>query len=350
MTYEITSRIRLIRRVIQSPVLAGINSLFGVTAGLLGTIYHADLVDSVPLVWLIHGFGVELGSLNWAAAWFWGFLFLFAVVWSTRESLAATDRRRERLELETLIENVAPPDFLEDYESIYKHCVSLERVLQPGTENADDELRLVLDSLITLAARWDYNTGGKSNVYRANVMVDSGEKDDWTDEFCSAGHGCYGATEWPAVFAKADGGLWVDSSLATAVGADGKPDTDVAPLLLVYSPDEEKDINIGGAPEAFVAGEMRYVSDTANLARRFPDGLSGNSRQSIETFYANDQKAKSVIALPVPGETELVGVLNIYRDSPGIMGTQARAANFARLLAPFMVLVGRILTKVGRST
>ena len=37
-----------------------------------------------------------------------------------------------------------------------------------------DELRWVLDTLIGLAARWDYNTGGKDNVYRANVLIDSG--------------------------------------------------------------------------------------------------------------------------------------------------------------------------------
>lgn len=87
----------LIRRVIQSPVLAGINSLFGVIAGLLGAIYHADLVDAVPLVWLIHGFGIEYGTWNATAVSFWSFLLVFAVLWSTRESLAATDRRRERL-------------------------------------------------------------------------------------------------------------------------------------------------------------------------------------------------------------------------------------------------------------
>ena len=336
----------LIRRIIQSPVLAGINSLFGVIAGLLGAIYHADLVDAVPLVWLIHGFGIEYGTWNATATSFWGFLLVFAVLWSTRESLAATDRRRERLELETLIENVAPPDFLEDYEDIYMKCVSLERALQTEAKNADGELRLVLDSLITLAARWDYSTGGNSSVYRANVMVDYGETRDWTGAFCAAGHGCYGATEWRSALVKADGGLWVDKRLATAHGTLGDPDEEVAPLLLLYARDETEDINIGGAPEAFVAEKMRYVGDTASFARRSLNGLTGKSKQHIEEYYANDRKAKSVIALPVPGDERLVGVLNIYRDSPGIMGTQARAENFARLLAPFAVLVGRILTRV----
>lgn len=218
--------------------------------------------------------------------------------------------------------------------------------MQPKAKNADGELRLVLDSLITLAARWDYSTGGNSSVYRANVMVDYGNKRDWTDAFCAAGHGCYGATEWGSALVKAEGGLRVDKRLATAYGTLGEPDEEVAPLLLLYARDEKEDINIGGAPEAFVAEEMRYVGDTASFARRSLNGLTGNSKRHIEAYYDRDGKAKGVIALPVPGDDRLVGVLNIYRDSPGIMGTKARAENFARLLAPFVGLVGRILTRV----
>ena len=134
--------------------------------------------------------------------------------------------------------------------------------------------------------------------------------------------------------------------MATAHGTVGEPDEDVAPLLLLYARDETEDINIGGAPEAFVAKEMRYVGDTASFARRSLNGLTGKSKQHIKEYYAKDGKAKSVIALPIPGDGQFVGVLNIYRDAPGIMGTQARAENFARLLAPFAVLVGRILTRV----
>jgi len=335
------------RRILQSPVLAGVNVLFGVVAGLLGAIFHAELINSVPLVWFVQGFDVEYGAWNATAAWFWTLLVLFAVVWSAREGVAASDRRRERLELEMLIENVAPPDFLELYEDVYKLCLNQEKIArQPETENADAELRWVLDGLITLAARWDYNTGGNHDTYRANVMMDCDDKSTWSEAFCAAGHGCYGATEWPAAMVQADGGLWVDSQLATSDAADGQADKDVTPLLLLYAADAQKDINLGGAPEAFVAGAMRYVGDTVEFAKRFPKGLPGNSAQHVEAYYAQDDKAKSVISLPVPGEDRLIGVLNIYRDSPGIMGTQARAENFARLLAPFVVLIGRILTKV----
>lgn len=335
------------RRFLQSPLLAGVNVLFGVVAGLLGAVFHSDLVNAVPLVWLIHGFDIQYGALNQAAIWFWGLLVAFSIVWTARESAAAADQRRERLELEMLIENVAPPDFLEDYERIYQLSVNWERIaLQPETNNADRELRWVLDGLITLAARWDYNTAANHAVYRANVMIDFADKSLWSDVFCQTGHTCYGATEWPAASIQADGGLWVDKYLATADAVDGKPDEEVKPLLLLYSHDTAKDINIGGAPEAFVAGAMRYVSDTVQFYKHFPKGLPANCKSHVKNYYASDAKAKSVISLPLPGDDRLIGVLNIYRNSPGIMGTQARAENFARLLAPFTVLVGRILSKV----
>ena len=335
------------RRIIQSPLLAGVNVVFGVIAGLLGAIYHNDLADSVPLVWLVHGFDINYGQWNVAASWFWVLLALFAGLWSTREGMSAADRRRERIELETLIVTVPPPDFLELYEDVYQLCVKQELIAQqPDTGNADGELRWVLDGLITLAARWDYKTGRNNDVYRANVMVDRGDKATWAEGTCQAGYGCYGATEWPAAMVQADGGLWVDRRLATSDAADGDPDDDVTPLLLLYSRDENKDINIGGAPEAFVEGAMRYVSDTADLAKRFPKGLPANSQSQIKDYYSKDDKARSVISLPVPGKDRLLGVLNIYRNSPGIMGTQARAENFARLLAPFVVVVGRILDEL----
>lgn len=337
----------LLRQFVQSPVLAGINVVFGVVAGLLGAIFHHELAGSTPLVWFRHGFDIEYSSWNSTAVWFWLLLVFFASAWVAREGLASADRRRERLELEDLIENVAPPDFLELYERVYQRSIDQERVaLLPGTANADTELRWVLDGLITLAARWDYNTGGNHDVYRANVMVDCGDKAGWNESFCQAGHGCYGKKEWPAVLVQADGGLWVDSMLATSNEANGEPDEEVTPLLLVYSRDKEIDVNIGGAPEAFVAGAMRYVGDTDDFARQFPKGLPGNSRPYVEKYYADDDKARSVISLPIPGSDRLLGVLNIYRNSPGIMGSQARAENFARLLAPFVVLVGRILEKV----
>ncbi|MEO1246699.1 MAG: hypothetical protein AAFX56_13550 [Pseudomonadota bacterium] len=191
--------------------------MFGVVAGLLAAIFHAELVSSVPLVWFVQGFDIEYGPWNSTAAWFWGFLIVFAAVWAARESTAASERKRERLELETLIENVAPPDFLDDYERIYKVSVNWERIAtQSGAENPEPELSWVLDGLITLAERWDYNTGGNHDVYRSNVMVDFPDKTVWTDPFRAAGHGCYGAAEWPAAEVQADGGLWVDGRLATS--------------------------------------------------------------------------------------------------------------------------------------
>lgn len=99
------TRSGLLRSIVQSPLLAGINVVFGVAAGLLGAIFHQELAVSVPLVWFSTGFNIEYGPWNATATWFWGLLLLFASVWAAREAMASTNRRREMISLEELIEN-----------------------------------------------------------------------------------------------------------------------------------------------------------------------------------------------------------------------------------------------------
>lgn len=337
----------LFGRLLRSPILAGLNVVFGIVAGMIAALFHNELFDAVPLAYLKHGFGVSYGPWSWLAFWFWTFLCAFAFIWTGKEATSARDRRHEIVELEELIENVAPPDFLELYEATYMESVKQDKVaLLAATQNVDTELRWVLDGLIQLAARWDYNTAGTNDVYRANVMVDCADKGEWDNSVRAAGHDCYGMNEWPAVEAQAEGGLWVNCELATAMSADGLPDEQVRPLLLVYRRDETVDLNVGGAPAAFVSEEMQYVGDTSDIVENFPRGLPEQCRVHMSRFYREDYKAKSIISLPIPGEDRIIAVLNIYRNSAGIMGSQARAKKFARLLAPFTVILGRILGKI----
>ena len=57
-------RNRLIHRALLSPVLAGVNVVFGVIAGLIAATFHADLSNAVPLVNLTHGFDIAYGPWN----------------------------------------------------------------------------------------------------------------------------------------------------------------------------------------------------------------------------------------------------------------------------------------------
>ncbi|MEM8981932.1 MAG: hypothetical protein AAGC71_02810 [Pseudomonadota bacterium] len=342
-------------KALRSPFWAGANILIGVFAGLLGALFHDELSQSVPLVLLRdRTLAIPYGNWSWTAFFFWVFFSVFAIVWARREAIAARDRAGETASIKTLIETVAPPDFLELYEEVYKRAVQLEYLADSDAiENPDEELRWVLDCVIQLARRWDYSTKISRDYYRANVMID---RDDapaaWSPTVAAAAHRCYGESNWPAIVAQAQGALWVEPDFATADAADGSADDDVEPLLLVYSRKADVNINIGGAPEAFVAGSMVYLDDIDEIANAMPSGLPAASEPAVRAFYARDPRARSVISLPIPGEREpgtlaFVGVLNIYRDSPGIMGSAERAASFARLLAPFTVTLGRIAVKLG---
>lgn len=333
----------------RSPLLAGINVVFGVIAGVIATMFHKQLAGAFPLVLFSQGFSVEFGGWNWLVFWFWCFLVLFALVWASREALAAEDRKQEVDELTELIESVPPPDFLDLYNQVYVSAFDIERQsrerqgLEIDKEELAVDLRWILDGLISLAARWDYRTSSAQDVYRANVMLSMGDKSLWHPELEKYAFQCYGQDHWPAVKAQAKGALYVDSALATADQVDGAPDEAVAPLLLVYSSPEGSDICIGGAPRAFRDNRTIYVADTQELIDFFPAGLPAGSKDCAQDFYNNDDRAKSIISLPIPGKNGLTGVLNIYRNSPNIMGSKPRAENFCRLMGPFVVIMGRIL-------
>ena len=55
---------KLIHRTLRSPILAGVNVVFGVIAGLIAAIFHAALSNAVPLVNLTHGFDIAYGPWN----------------------------------------------------------------------------------------------------------------------------------------------------------------------------------------------------------------------------------------------------------------------------------------------
>lgn len=67
-------RNKLIHRALRSPVLPGVNVVFGVIVGLIAATFHADLSNAVALVNLTHGFDIAYGPWNWLAFWFWALL------------------------------------------------------------------------------------------------------------------------------------------------------------------------------------------------------------------------------------------------------------------------------------
>jgi hypothetical protein len=140
----------------------------------------------------------------------------------------------------------------------------------------------------------------------------------------------------------------VDKRLATSDMTSGEEDDDVFPLLLIYSSAEDgRDVNLDGAPKAFATNSPRYVRDTGSIATTQLADFSANVQKAISSYYSADGKAQSLISLPIPGRAGLIGVMNLYRNSIGIMGSEGRAQNFARLMSPFTAMIGELVDAGG---
>lgn len=97
---------------------------------------------------------------------------------------------------------------------------------------------------------------------------------------------------------------------------------------------------------AFTTGSLDHVMDTLEITKDWPTGLTGEAKTQASNAYQADGKARSILSIPVPGNNELIGVVNIYRDSPGIMGSEDRAVNFERIMSPFVRELGVILVNI----
>jgi hypothetical protein len=298
----------------RSPLLAGVNVIFGVVAGVFAAAFHEDLVNSTPLIWVFRGTDVALNGVNARAASFWGLLLLFSSIWVVREWVAASDRRNEVEQLEALIETVPPPNFLQQFESAFKKAVA---VLRNAEEDSVDfeAIRVALNLVIVLAAQWDYRTSKSTDVYRANIMLNLGSP-RWSATIATAGERVYGKAQWKAFENQDVGILWVDRRLATAdprsgdTEKGGEMDGAVMPLALVYAGGEESnDINLDGAPVAFAEERVSYVGDCKTISTNFPRDLSANSRSKVEAYYRDDAKARSLISFAkVPDSADTAGL------------------------------------------
>lgn len=331
---------------LKSPAIGALNVVFGVLAGVLAAAFNADLINSTPILWFNEGFDWH-SNFNGKAFSFWLMVFSFAILWAAREWVSSKSRVEEVQNLERLIQTVAPPDFLEDYQKLYRTVTAMTAIVASNTQDQEKYLegvRLILDAFIQLAAKWDYRTAMADDRYRANAMLYI-PRNEWTDENKSAGSNLLGGPGWEAAHPLADGGLWVDQNLATAQADDvGGVDTQVAPLMLLHS--STRNVNLRGAPRAYETQQLDHVMDNVEITSDWPEGLTAEAQKAAEASYKNDEKALSILSIPIPGNTGLIGVVNIYRDSPGIMGAEDRAVNFDRLMSPFVRELGVIIERI----
>ena len=328
-----------------SPYLAGINVIFAVVIGIVATMFHEELTNSTPLTWLQD---TSATDLQWtgAAIIFWSALLLFAAVLTGRAWCNASDRQDEVRRLETILDESPPEDFLKSFADLFPMLFALANTHDKNVERMQ-QLRLGLEMVIQLAKRWDQPTSTIMDHYRSNVMLRI-EMKDWSEKHIKASQEFYLESEWNGVKQHADCGLWVNSELATEEKVNGLPDNDVDDLMLLVSEkkDGHKTINIEGAPRALTSRIRQYVPDTATIAASAPNSINKNIKTHIKDFYEKDEKARSIISLPLVWNDQAIGVINVYRNSEGFMGSDDRAESFGRIMSPFTTPIAQIVNSI----
>lgn len=331
-------------RFLTSPYLTGVNVIFGVVIGIVATMFHEELTNSTPFLWFQDTSATDL-QWNIVAIIFWSVLLLFAAFLTGRAWWNAAKQRFDLLRLFSIIDESPPDGFLQLYDELFQMLFALaDTDTKPGQRKR--QLRVGLEMIIQLAKRWDHQSL-ITDHYRSNVML-SIDKKDWSDKQINAAKKFYSESEYDSVERHADCGLWVDKDLATEEIVDGDPDNDVNDLMLLVSEkgDGHKTINIEGAPRAFAGQRMQYVPDTARIAISAPNSLNENIKKHIKKIYKEDEKARSIISLPLVWNNKAVGVINIYRNSKGIMRSGGRTESFGRIMSPFTTPIAKIVSSI----
>ena len=116
MIPQVPKWLQRLRPVISSPVYATVTTVLAVIAGLLGSVYQADIANAFPLV--VVG---PWGAVSWRAATFWSSVVVFALMFflrqwwddATRERFAGAAIKAEEgtVRIEDLVRTLPPRAF-----------------------------------------------------------------------------------------------------------------------------------------------------------------------------------------------------------------------------------------------
>jgi len=160
-TPTLRSRERWYRKLARRPEYAAGVTLLGLLAGVLGSVYSADIGRAFPFSWIG-------GTVPWPPGLFWGAAIFTALFFFLRQGATDAARReseenlgRRSDELVKLIRTLPPGGFLSTFQRLYWHCSDvLTDVLNvpadelPG-ESVERAIRIVLGEVAALAHDFD---------------------------------------------------------------------------------------------------------------------------------------------------------------------------------------------------
>jgi hypothetical protein len=334
----------------RGPLYATLVTILAVIAGLLGSVYSREIGNAFPFYW------GPYDSVSPHALGFWSTLFTFALLFFCRQS--ATDRARQQFV--DLLRTLPPADFLSSFDSVLTECeeaaATVLRDSALNTEAIERAIRVVLDGVVTLAALFDGRPYGVT--YAANIMVFRDTRSLPQTELSTLKERLKfldPETDPRALHGVLD--LELLLSTTTATPGEPEPDSDLQPLCLpiptsIRSDDGRRWRLLPGAPLAFESGAMELYTDTSTLGdwcRKYGD-FSGTVCGAVETYFGSSSgmRIRSFVSFPLSG----VGVVNIHRDQPGLLGEKEQARQFLPLMHPFRSLCLQLLKareKAGRS-
>jgi len=371
------------------PGYAGFTAVVGGLAGLLGSIYSAQIGTVAPFSYLLRDEWKDTVGPVIAVVLFLLTLFAFGLMFGAgfRAQLRAQDEATDRLDagmasagvkfteqldrLESTLRSLPPAGFLVEFEDQFHTAFSIasEALACSEEKNLEEQLsnaiHACLAAMLLLAAAYDPPSKGVR--YTVNLMALRKVPDGAPDResfrarlqlFEPSGSldGLEGGLELVPRFMLTLLPSEADLSSVTPEDQSDADATAQAIILPVPKPEFRMDAGrttvLPGAPAAWCSsGTLQYFPDVANLvdALRTQTALRPSVATAAEKYFAEHEVGRSVksfIALPFglpadePGTyVTRYGVVNVHSSATGLLG-QNEASLYAPLTSPLRALLG----------
>lgn len=367
--------------VLLSPVAQGIIGVLIVLVGALASLWSPDILNASYFFW---NDGVVFSV---KATVFWVLMIFLAVVLSGTSYLKA----KSLAYTISLLHRAPTSEFLDRFAKRYLMTNKLLKESQnvltgisvetsPNVEDLNKaidvisgSIRSTLDSIVHLVKEFDRANGGKSIVYRANLMQivyfdDSSQPPqqflDWLYFFSEK------FTQSPQaadIYRDYSGFVYLYNNALTTTTETEDPDIDVAikpiafPFTLGALDDPRMSLrqfgNLPGAPTVVATRNPHVILSPKAVIDHISEWniKSNDTVEGIKQYYINHKLAKSILSVPLQLDQRVIGVLNVYRNKEDILFSGDKAEDCFNVLAPFvasitdmLVCLEDVLTRTGR--
>ncbi len=358
---------QLLERVASHWSFAGATAAMGAFAGLLGSVYTAEIKNAFPFGWWPDD------PVVWVAVSFWASLVGFGIMFglNIRGQARAAERQIDRLRdetrvLEGLVRTLPPENFLERFQSVLEETytsVLQSRQQGPDQQRLVDEIQTNVGAIAFLARMFDGDHEGA--IYSANIMLYKPMTELKDDELARLEGAIQFLGEEHLVLRESLSGLLVlNPSLAMSANAKTRYQDANMPQLVLPVPSPDRRCYgaysgvLPGAPEAFLNPDgLSAYMNTDSLAEYCRDQKLFHPRvaDELQTYFntppGNAVKSFFSISIPNPetfrlgSSCEPMGVLNIHSNKTDMLG-EREITMFLPLVRPFVLWIATLVEQL----